>query len=340
MSSPQRLAAFDIAKGIGIILVILGHSPLPSPIGKYIYGFHMPLFFIISGYFLSCKLPIRDYFLKRCRQLMWPYVCGCSIATLILAFVCSCIEIPTTLPHLLSQRLIASLYGLGWSYDLPITRSHIQMTGTFWFLPGLICSLLTVRIALRYRYAWVIVFLSAGLAYISHRFLILPMSIQAGVNASVFVYAGYLAKRYNIIRTSVYQSRWLPWVALMIYVLMARNVGTVGLSVCYYSQPLLNIIAAIGMSYVILRFSEFLSRIPLIGKALAHIGSATLFLFCVHAISQTAITQFTPEYHIQLLSRPATIIYLLVTPFVVLLLRDGIRLLRRSKDTAPLPNET
>ena len=61
MSSPQRLAAFDIAKGIGIILVIVGHSS-GTICNRYIDSFHMPLFFIISGYFLSCKVQFtRDY---------------------------------------------------------------------------------------------------------------------------------------------------------------------------------------------------------------------------------------------------------------------------------------
>lgn len=48
----KRLEGIDIAKGIGILLVIIGHSGLVFGEGlfKLIYGFHMPLFFLISGY--------------------------------------------------------------------------------------------------------------------------------------------------------------------------------------------------------------------------------------------------------------------------------------------------
>ena len=43
----------DIAKGIGILLMVCGHAFV---LGKHFYTlFHMPLFFIISGYF------IKDY---------------------------------------------------------------------------------------------------------------------------------------------------------------------------------------------------------------------------------------------------------------------------------------
>ena len=33
------------AKGIGIILMVMGHSGVPGDIDKFIYQFHMPLFF-------------------------------------------------------------------------------------------------------------------------------------------------------------------------------------------------------------------------------------------------------------------------------------------------------
>ena len=38
----------DIAKGIGIILVFLGHFNIPDTLRAEIYTFHMPLFFFLS----------------------------------------------------------------------------------------------------------------------------------------------------------------------------------------------------------------------------------------------------------------------------------------------------
>lgn len=45
----KRNASIDIAKGIGIILVVFAHMNYTQPYQNIIYGFHMPLFFIISG---------------------------------------------------------------------------------------------------------------------------------------------------------------------------------------------------------------------------------------------------------------------------------------------------
>ena len=42
-----------IAKGIAIILMVIGHSGCPEVVRKTIYLFHMPFFFICSGLFFS-----------------------------------------------------------------------------------------------------------------------------------------------------------------------------------------------------------------------------------------------------------------------------------------------
>lgn len=43
-----RIEYIDQTKGIGILLVLIGHCSLPL-VGKFIYMFHMPLFYILSG---------------------------------------------------------------------------------------------------------------------------------------------------------------------------------------------------------------------------------------------------------------------------------------------------
>lgn len=49
MKKEKRIDYIDIAKGIGIILVVIGHCINGHSIaGRYISSFHMPLFFFIS----------------------------------------------------------------------------------------------------------------------------------------------------------------------------------------------------------------------------------------------------------------------------------------------------
>jgi len=69
-----------IAKGIGIILVVVGHFyPETSPtywseIRKIIYSFHMPLFFILSGYLYSHgKYSYSNLIKTKAKRLLYPF---------------------------------------------------------------------------------------------------------------------------------------------------------------------------------------------------------------------------------------------------------------------------
>lgn len=50
MEDKKRILFFDICKGILIAFVVLGHvMPENAPIHMWIYSWHMPAFFMISG---------------------------------------------------------------------------------------------------------------------------------------------------------------------------------------------------------------------------------------------------------------------------------------------------
>lgn len=83
---PPRIAWVDYAKGIGIILVVVGHvlrglqkTPVHVPgwefADTWIYAFHMPLFFYLSGLFAehSCHGTFGQYFGGKARRILWPY---------------------------------------------------------------------------------------------------------------------------------------------------------------------------------------------------------------------------------------------------------------------------
>lgn len=70
----MRDSTIDIAKGIGIFLVVLGHfAVFASPLYHYIYLFHMPLFFFISGMFAK-PMSIKECLVKKTKRLLVPYL--------------------------------------------------------------------------------------------------------------------------------------------------------------------------------------------------------------------------------------------------------------------------
>lgn len=70
-----RYSYMDIAKGVGIILVILGHTNTSLYLNDFIYSFHMPLFFIISGYLYSRKeIKYKEFIWHKFKSLLIPYI--------------------------------------------------------------------------------------------------------------------------------------------------------------------------------------------------------------------------------------------------------------------------
>ncbi len=75
----KRLNWVDVTKGFLMILVVIGHYPgqLDFPLGKYIYWFHMPAFFLLSGLFFKPVLEkgkSKEVIYKRFMQLIVPYL--------------------------------------------------------------------------------------------------------------------------------------------------------------------------------------------------------------------------------------------------------------------------
>lgn len=85
LASTRRSLYWDILRGTAILLVIIGHSvqysagynskAISDPVYKFIYGFHMPLFMLISGYFFyysSTRHSAKELFINRIRQCVLP----------------------------------------------------------------------------------------------------------------------------------------------------------------------------------------------------------------------------------------------------------------------------
>lgn len=73
--SPCRISTIDVAKGLGILLVVFAHVNYINPPNAYIYSFHMPLFFIISGVVFNAS-KYHSFFkfaIQKTKALLFPY---------------------------------------------------------------------------------------------------------------------------------------------------------------------------------------------------------------------------------------------------------------------------
>ena len=79
----SRCIWLDVAKGITIILMVLGHTSIPEFASRFIWAFHMPLFFIASGWTTNWeKKSMLKFSRHKFRTIMVPFL---IYSTIVLA---------------------------------------------------------------------------------------------------------------------------------------------------------------------------------------------------------------------------------------------------------------
>lgn len=121
-------------KALGIILMVVGHSGCGIPQAvPFIYMFHMPLFFFVSGYcFKRTGLnEPRQFFWKRIKGLWWPFV-KWSLLFLVLHNLFLEYHLIDSQVYDIKEHIARAFY---ISFHMVDTE---QLLGGFWFLPALL----------------------------------------------------------------------------------------------------------------------------------------------------------------------------------------------------------
>lgn len=117
----SRSICADVLKGIGIILVVLGHTTQNHYLSSWIYAFHMPLFFVLSGVFFKPSIPsIRKY----AKRLLIPYVVFAVLSFVYWRFL----EMRF---RPLPEGFDVNMHAL----DVLWQRNHFRFNVPLWFLP-------------------------------------------------------------------------------------------------------------------------------------------------------------------------------------------------------------
>ena len=188
----NRILWLDYAKIAGIYLVIIGHGNLLAPEWKqYIFAFHMPLFFIISGMFFHVKR--RETFIKSIiTRMIVPY--------LIINVICLAIENfgklflgKWEMASFLKQ-LYAILLGVGYRTDYcePVCT-------TLWFVVALIILHVLFNISASLKYV-VFTTLVCIVSFIALKLINVDtwFPIDSAMLAAPFFSIGMLTQKYLI----------------------------------------------------------------------------------------------------------------------------------------------
>lgn len=213
----MRFNWIDALKGIAIILVVFAHHSLPVTYDAYIFSFHMPLFFFISGYLFDFGKHAENaagFVKKRFRSLIVPYFCF-ALLTCLFYFLLDAIYQPgvTNIEFFKSspaENIYSILYALGplISYNPPL-----------WFLTCLfVTEVLFYRFAKKYHEEpgklvfWLTAVGTIGYLYSVHVPFRLPWNADVALTAVVFYGAGNLFRKFTEMEGQ--KSGRLPWTGI------------------------------------------------------------------------------------------------------------------------------
>lgn len=185
-----RIEWLDIAKGIGILLVIAGHC-FYLAYSRPIYAFHMPLFFFLSGLLYRDKNEkFNDFVKSKTSSLMRPWVIMLFISFLI------CLAIPQWRNEITFPAVLSDLY---------TANTNVFQNSSLWYLVCYYCMLLifyfTNKVKMTISSVIAGVAIAIGLLWIKellnmsnlplHR---LPFKIDSALIALVFFTVAYNLK--------------------------------------------------------------------------------------------------------------------------------------------------
>ncbi len=282
----KRVQYIDIAKGIGIVLVVMGHNDfaLISPFAhKLIYSFHMPMFFFMSGMFFRPDVPFWSFLWNRFNRVLKPF-----FAILLLIYFAS-ISFSKVSLVVATRRLLKAMYGNGHYLD------WVQL----WFLPHLFVVSLFAYLFFKvvksnqiYKVRWVIltVIYIAGVFSMNYfwpfefnlfgrTFVLygLPFSIDLVLVSGFFFIFGYeLNKKQNDALFRNQLTLLLSGIALIL--LVSYFPQRIDFNTRQFDSLLINTIEALLGIIFILALSKQFERTGWLSSLFSYIGQASLII--------------------------------------------------------------
>ena len=290
MNQSSRDLSWDLAKGICILLMIIGHCPGWHPIVyKAIESFHMPFFFIAAGWFFREKTT-KEVVQSSFKRLLVPLLIGTCLCALI------CIIFGNTGAALSWMKGLLFPGGTG---NKTLFVRHWPCLGVFWYLAALFwCRIIYNLIfkAIGNKHTLLICALISWFTITISRRIILPLGICEGLSGLVFYAAGHFAYNNNI--TSIK----IPWYAIVgILLLWFVEIHFVSFRMflfgyTWYLFPL-GALFACAMGLLLYKLMNLLVKFEL-GNKLAWFGLFSLEVMCCHQICRTILGQLNKLYDI------------------------------------------
>lgn len=280
----MRETWIDNAKGIAILLVIIGHvsGGLKGFWDfNFVYGIHLVVFFLLSGYTLKKREITKKFLNDKFSKLMKPYFYTC-MAVMVTDVINSCIlnhnMAIVKITNIIGNDLIRSFFASGTITSFSSVNLGTRI-GAIWFLPALFFAILIIQVLIYYIpntiYIGFITLVVAIISFITSKFIWFPFSIQSGMLASFFVWIGYEIKNKNLLSNV----KGFHYVIAFIIVLFGVHYNYCGISFATGNMKDLFISPVVGLSGCLL---IYLLSTNIREGVFSYIGKLSLFILCTH----------------------------------------------------------
>ena len=334
----KRDTTIDIAKGIGIILVVFAHTQFPF--NNIIYQFHMPLFFFLSGMVFNENnlIPYRDFAMKKIKGLYLPFIKFEMVFCLLHNVFCY-LGIYSTLSNkfiiynmkdFISQIIKIFLLGGGESLVGPLwfLISSLEIV----FLFSILVLIFKNAFKMREKYQ-LLVFISSIILFVVGCHTDLPRMMSQSFIGLFFYCIGFLYKKNRNIVPFRFSFACL---AGTLVIAIGMNY-VVDISQLQISSPMMFIISSIAGIYVILYISIMIKPGKIV-DCLTFCGRNTIYILALHLIAFKSIILLeifvyhlnwdllgiTPTYEINRLWEGAFTISGVIIPLLYIFIRNKI----------------
>lgn len=289
----RRDLAIDVAKGIGIFLVVLAHTIKNDFVHSFIYMFHMPLFFLLAGMTIkySLKYEPKNFILKKLKRVIIPYLFFCIVSFVYWVVIERKIREQTDISifNNFINIFFCRAYEPYYSYNVAM-----------WFLPCLFASELIIYFTLKKlknnACNFIISFILFVLGYaLSYYKITLIFALETALVAQFFIMIGYLFSIFwnnNVTILKRICLAILSAISIVLSIVFENKIAMLGHN---YDNVFLFIVGALGGSYLVYELSLLLKK----SKVLQFLGTNSLIILGFHEpIKRVAIKMFTVIFRV------------------------------------------
>jgi len=292
ISTAKRIDWVDIAKGFGMLLIIFGHCE----IGRFrdiVFTFHVPLFFICSGFTLRVSQTAEEF--KKNSKRAFIYLMANAFGISLMETILKIVFVPENratvgaLLHYLSERTLVFIGGSG--AEITFGSKTLTYVGVVWFLMALfwartIFDLLQLICRKKAVFYLMIAVISIG-GYILGHVQWLPMSIDVAFVIQPLFLFGHLLKKVDLKKQPllVCAGSLIAWLGLLLFLGIA---GKTVFELAIRSYPLypLCFVCAIAGSMFIMGLGVVLDKyLSVPSVPLKIVGKHSIVMFWVHGLA-------------------------------------------------------